>query len=264
MLPLSEPPLRRSPIWGGAFILMNDLRPNHVVLPDADFRAAFHRQLRTVSVDEGKLFPWRASRDAYLVLLAEVLLQRTRGPNVARHFAAIIGQVPNATCLAHTPVDRIERAISALGLKKRARLLKRLGIELTERYDGSVPRRSDDLLKLPGVGPYSANAVRCFAYGERAAIVDAGIARVIRRCLNLPATRRVNEDRELWALAESLLPRRGVRRHNLALLAIADSYCRVEPRCDLCPLVQLCRYGRTRSPVGARRRRNTPSGLRAM
>lgn len=230
---------------------MNDLRPNEVAPPDSRFRIAFQKHLRSVDVDAGDLFPWRASRDPYVILLAEVLLQRTRGPNVAKHFRSIVEELPNAARLARSEVEEIERVIAPLGLRKRAGLLKRLGAELVDRYDGSVPRRSEDLLRLPGIGPYAASGVRCFAYGERAAIVDVGIARIIRRCLNLPETRRINEDPELWTVAEALLPSRGFRRHNLALLTVADRHCRVRPRCEPCPLLPVCRHGREHIAVAA-------------
>ena len=242
---------------------MNEFRPNEVAPPDSRFRIGFQEHLRSVDVDDGDLFPWRASRDPYVVLLAEVLLQRTRGQNVANHFQRILRELPHATRLARAEVDEIERVIAPLGLMKRAGLLKRLGAALLEEHAGFVPRSSQDLQRLPGVGPYGAGAVRCFAYGERTAIVDAGIARIIRRCLDLPTTRRVNEDPELWAIAESLLPRRGFRRHNLALLAVADRYCRVRPHCDPCPLRPVCRYGRKQVVVAALGRRKLPPPMRA-
>lgn len=227
--------------------------------PTTPFRRAFRRRLHKVDVDEGLAFPWRASREPYEILLAEVLLQRTRGPNVARHFREILHRAPNAGSLAAMKVGEIQSLIAPLGLLKRAVLLQRLGRALMERFHGSVPDRSDELRLLPGVGPYAAGAVLCFAFARRVAIVDSGIARIIRRCLGLSARRRVNEDPELWSIAEALLPRRDHRRHNLALLAVADQHCRVRPRCECCPLRSLCNHGRDRAPaaVGTRRASNT-------
>lgn len=179
-----------------------------------------------------------------MVLLAEILLQRTRGPNVAKVFREIVEAAPKPERLAEMGADEIRGLIAPLGLMKRATLLKRLGITLIEEFRGVVPRRREELRRLPGVGPYATGAVLCFAFSERAAIVDSGIARIIRRCLDLPIARRVNEDPELWVVAEALLPRRGYRRYNLALLAIADRFCGVRPRCRVCPLRSLCKYGR--------------------
>ncbi len=219
-------------------------KPPRIELPSTSYRAVFRRRLKSIPIDEGDLFPWRASRDPYVVLLSEVLLQRTRGPNVAKRFSGILARLPDPESLATTSVTGIARTIQALGLRKRAPLLQRLGRTLIRDFGGAIPRTDEELTGLPGVGRYGANAVRCFAYDDRVAIVDAGIGRVIRRCLDLPSEKRVNQDHRLWTIAQALLPRNGHRRHNLALLAVADTFCRSRPRCDLCPLLPICAYGR--------------------
>lgn len=219
------------------------MNPGTGWLPDSAYRAAFRRRLRSVPIDEGTRFPWRASTNPYVVLLAEILLQRTRGPNVATNFRKILRRIPNPTRLANTPVAELERLIGPLGLRKRAPTLKQLGEVLVARFSSSIPDVEQDLRELPGVGPYGASAVKSFAFNQRAAIVDTGIARVLRRCLGLPADRRVNQDHQLWLIAESLLPRTGHRRHNLALLTVADELCLPEPRCQACPLLKVCDYG---------------------
>lgn len=214
--------------------------------PDKSYVEEFRRRLKGVEVDRGEAFPWRASRDPFVVLLSEILLQRTRGPNVAKVFPVIVRRVPEPRLLARMPIQRIERMVRPLGLLKRAPILKRLGKALVREHGGEVPADRDELLALPGVGRYTAAAVRCFAFGKREAIVDAGIGRIIRRCLGLTESRRVNSDDDLWNMANVLLPERGSRHHNLALLTIAARHCRVIPRCTTCPLVSVCRFG-TRS-----------------
>jgi A/G-specific adenine glycosylase len=228
-----------------------------VGLPSTAFRRAFRHRLRKVHVDEGLAFPWRASCEPYVILLAEVLLQRTRGPNVAKRFREIAHRAPNARSLAEMKIGEIQRLIAPLGLVKRAILLQRLGTALVEDFEGSVPDRPAELRSLPGVGPYAAGAVLCFAFARRTAIVDSGIARIIRRCLGLSASRRVNEDPELWSIAGALLPRRDYRRHNLALLAVADRFCRVRPRCGPLPATEPLQP-RPQPRRGEPRRRRVP------
>lgn len=146
--------------------------------------------------------------------------------------------------LADANVNRIAAAIAPLGLRKRAAILKRLGEELVAKHSGRVPVELDELLALPGVGPYAANAVRCFAFGKRAPIVDSGVARILRRCFDLPTERRVNADATLWSVAAELLPRADVARHNFALLTIAQANCLTKPKCEVCVLNGLCRFAR--------------------
>jgi A/G-specific adenine glycosylase len=213
-------------------------------LPTRSQRATFRRAMTRVEVEGGDRFPWRSSRDPYVLLLAEVLLQRTRGPNVAAHFERIVSEFPTAPALAMASISRIAREIAPLGLRKRATILKRLGEELVTQYGGVVPPGYEELLALPGVGPYAANALQCFSYGRRTAIVDAGIARILRRYFDRPHERRVNADRDLWALARLLLPAKGADRHNLALLTVAQNNCLTKPRCENCVLHSSCSFAR--------------------
>lgn len=213
-------------------------------MPTSSQRSTFRRAMARVEVDVGERFPWRSSREPYVLLLAEVLLQRTRGPNVAAHFDRIVAEFPTVSELAGASVRRITRAIAPLGLRKRASILKRIGEELVARHGGVVPTKYEDLLALPGVGPYAASALQCFSYDKRTAIVDAGIARVLRRYFDRPDERRVNADRDLWALAQSLLPAKRVGRYNLALLTVAQNNCSTRPRCEDCVLYRSCSFAR--------------------
>lgn len=215
---------------------------------DQRARREFRRTLRRVAVDDGRIFPWRASRDPYVVLLAEVLLQRTRGPNVAERFPAILLELPTPAALAAMSTKDLTHLIAPLGLHKRAPILARLGHEIVERHDGRVPEDHDELLKLSGVGPYAAAAVRCFAFDRRMPIVDVGIARILRRVFVLNDERRVNDDPVLWSIAADLLPVNDFRHHNLALLAVADAFCRVRPHCRECPLRDICQFAAVRDP----------------
>jgi A/G-specific adenine glycosylase len=215
--------------------------------PPPTSRAAFRRAMSRVDIDLGDRFPWRSSRDPYVLLLAEVLLQRTRGPNVAAHFKRIVSEFGSAADLAGASVDRIAAAIAPLGLKKRAAILKRMGEQLVHRHAGSVPTEYEELLALSGVGPYAANAVKCFGFGERAPIVDAGVARVLRRCFALPEDQRVNADSLLWGYARTLLPRKEVARYNFALLTVAQTNCLTKPRCTNCALNSACSFARAAS-----------------
>jgi A/G-specific adenine glycosylase len=203
----------------------------------------FRKVIDRVVYDDGERFPWRRTRSPFQLLLAEVLLQRTTGSHVLAAYEELVRQAPTASSLAAIPETKLASSVRRLGLNKRVPVLARLGQELVRRHRGRVPRPLEELMALPGVGRYTASAVRCFAFGQHEPIVDSGIARVLRRTFDLPLGRRVTADRELWEFADRLLGKRNARRHNLALLTIAQTYCRARPKCPPCPLVRVCAFG---------------------
>jgi A/G-specific adenine glycosylase len=209
-------------------------------------------RLGAVSADCGDRFPWRKETDPFAILLAEVLLQRTTGPHLAPRFGAILSAVPSPQALATMDPEQLGHIVSGLGLRKRVPVLIRLGKELTTIHRGRVPRSRQHLMRLPGVGRYTAAAVRCFAYAYREPIVDIGVARVLRRAFSIPQAGRINDDDQLWRVARRLMGRRSPRRHNLELLTVAQTFCRSNPACGGCPLSGCCAFARSaRRPLPA-------------
>lgn len=138
---------------------------------------AFHRVLIAWFDENGRQFPWRESRDPYSVLIGEILLQRTRGENVAPVYPRFINRWPTPEALAIGNLDEILKVIAPLGLSKRAASLRSLGEALVDSgHDSWNPQ---DLLLLPGVGPYAAHAVPVFSLDRKLPLVDWVIARVI-------------------------------------------------------------------------------------
>jgi len=158
-----------------------------------------HRRLLRWHARHGRTFPWRSDASPYRILVSEVLLQKTTGPQVADIFEQFVERYPTPRALARGRVSTMARLVAPLGLVKRAEWLRSIGRELVDRFDGEVPAGSSDLLSLPGVGPYGANAVRCFAFGERVAIVDRNVWRVLSRVLGLTECHpRRRPPKEIW------------------------------------------------------------------
>ena len=195
--------------------------------------------------ERSRAFPWRESRDPYAVLIGEILLQRTRGDLVEPVFREFVGRWPTFERLAAAREETIKDVIRPLGLAKRAPLIKRLAMQLLEH--GKVPTTPEELLTLPGVGPYAAHAVPVFALNEQLPVVDWVIARVLRRYFGLDEEGRPNQDRELWKRATTLIRRREARALWLGLLDFAAEICKPRPRCELCPLNQSCIEGKQRA-----------------
>jgi A/G-specific adenine glycosylase len=117
---------------------------------------------------------------------------------------------------------------------------------LNDRFQGEVPSDAEQLKGLTGVGNYIANAVLCFAYNRRAAVVDTNVIRVLARVFGLISKRsRPRTDPELWRAAAALLPRQRVKDYNWALLDLGKKLCTPRnPKCSACPLAPLCDYYR--------------------
>jgi len=190
-------------------------------------------------------FPWRRTADPYKILIAEMLLRKTTARQVSRVFDEFFAKFPNAEALAGARDEEVEEVIRPLGMqRRRAALLKKLASELLERHAGAVPASYEDLRRLPGVGPYAANAVLCFAYGKDVPLVDVNVARVFQRVFGYkPRKRRAKDDTALWDfVAETIPPGRG-RDFNLAVIDFAHEVCTPrEPRCASCPLRTVCKY----------------------
>lgn len=201
----------------------------------------FVRELSAWGRANRRSFPWRETRDPFKILVAEVLLQRSRGTTVAKVYEELFRRWPDAPALAAARVPSIRRVIRPLGLTGRAQTLKRLAAEVVAR--GGVPKALEVLLGLPGVGRYAANATRAVAFGQPSATVDGVTARVYRRYFALDGDMPPASDTELWQVVDRVTPSRGVREWNWAVLDLAAIVCLPgRPRCNECPLETHCRW----------------------
>ncbi len=203
--------------------------------------AAFARDLVRWGRANRRDFPWRSETDPFRILVAEVLLQRSRGKTVAKVYQALFVRWPDAGSLAKARVTSIRSVIRPLGLVRRAEVLRDLARTVIEF--GGVPRTVEGLLALPGVGQYAAHATLAVAFGRRVPTVDGVTARVYRRYFGLSDERPASSDMALWEVVEEVTPRRGIREWNWAVLDLASSVCLPQrPRCPSCPLEGSCRW----------------------
>ena len=185
-------------------------------------------------------FPWRNSESPLEILVAEVLLQRTPAQRVEERFIQFRDRVLSVG--ASHRRDQIKREFRDLGLGKRIDwLLDALQI-IEKEYSGRVPDAVEDLVLLPGVGRYTANAVLCLAYGRPVPMVDANVIRILTRVFGLSVHQQSKPGSEVVALAASLVPHDCARLYNLSMVDYGALICRKKPLCDDCPLVHLCLY----------------------
>jgi A/G-specific adenine glycosylase len=195
-------------------------------------------------------YPWRQTSDPYRILVSELLLRKTTRAQVLSVFGTFFSSFPNLEALACSSEDSIKKVIMPLGMEhQRTPVLKRLAQILIENYSGSVPYYKKQLMKLPNVGLYTANAVLCFAYNQDEPLLDTNVIRVVNRVFSWQSTkRRPREDLKMWEAVSSLIPIGKAKEFNWAILDFAQALCLPKnPRCPQCFLLVICDYGRTLS-----------------
>lgn len=209
----------------------------------ADAATAFQRALLTWHQASGRQLPWRrAPQSAYRTLVAEMMLRKTTTRNVEAVYPAFLARYPAAEDLCQAREDELREILRPLGIAERARLLRSTGDALVQKYSGKVPRATAELLALPGVGKYTAAAVRCFAYGEHEGLVDTNVVRILRRVFSISSQKaRPHTDSKLWEVASALVSRTKPKIYNQALLDLGGTVCTLrQPKCARCPLTFMC------------------------
>jgi A/G-specific adenine glycosylase len=207
--------------------------------------------------------PWQGCRDPYRIWVSEIMLQQTQVGAVIPYYQRFMGRFPDVATLAAAPVDAVLEHWSGLGYYARARNLHRAANWIVSENAGVFPASAATLARLPGVGRSTAAAIAAFAFGERAAILDGNVKRVLTRCFGIagwPGAPRV--EAELWVLAERLLPQSDIGVYTQGLMDLGSGVCtRKKPRCGDCPLQPRCvaaRDGSTASIPAPRPPRNLP------
>lgn len=202
---------------------------------------AFSKRLMRWHKKGGRGYPWRSIRDPWLVLAAEILLRRTRADAVAGVWDAFAQQFPTP----HRVIRRegqLRALLEPLGLRWRVNNLLSVARELDSR-GGAVPRDRRQLMELPGVGDYVADAVLAFAYGERVALIDSNTARITARVFGLEENPTSLRNFNLRASVSRLVGGRASPKMNLALLDLGGLICKaVRPKCGECPVSSMCNY----------------------
>ena len=211
--------------------------------------------------------PWAGTRDPYRVWLSEIMLQQTQVATVIPYYRRFLDRFPDLACLAAAPVEEVMALWSGLGYYARARNLHRAAGVIISEHGGAFPRDAALIGQLPGIGRSTANAIAVFCFGARAAILDGNVKRVLCRCFAVEGFPGETEvDRELWRLAETLLPAAvdaDVATYVQAQMDLGATVCtRAKPLCAVCPLCQRC-VARQSDRVGqlpqARPRKALPS-----
>jgi A/G-specific adenine glycosylase len=186
--------------------------------------------------------PWRATNDPYAILVSEVMLQQTQVERVLPKYQQFLTAFPTLVDLANASTADVISIWAPLGYNRRAVNLQVIARQVLAEYAGKLPNTIEDLLKLKGVGRYTAGAIACFAYHQQVATVDTNIFRVLHRVflgLEYPAAKLSTE--AMFSLAEQLLPPGEAYNWNQALMDMGATICTsANPQCQRCPLQETC------------------------
>ncbi len=210
--------------------------------------------------------PWQNTRDAYAIWVSEIMLQQTQVKTVIAYFARFMARFPSLKALAEADEDQVLTHWSGLGYYARGRNLHKAARHIVQEQSGIFPREFDAICALPGIGRSTAAAISAFAYGERRAILDGNVKRVLTRCFGIagfPGDKKV--EARLWGLAEELLPDTGanIAVYTQAQMDLGAAVClRGRPLCATCPLAEVCvayRENRVAEFPGKKARKAVPS-----
>jgi A/G-specific adenine glycosylase len=205
-------------------------------------RQQFRRRLLTWYRKHGRDLPWRKTDDPYHILVSEVMLQQTQVDRVLPKYAEWLQKYPSLEALAAAPPADVRKTWYPLGYNIRPKRLQSIAREAVAKYGGELPSDEATLLSFTGIGEYTAGAIRSFAFGKRAAILDTNVARVLLRVfLGGGDARQHAMRRRLWQVSETLVPRRHVFDFNQALMDFGATVCVArKPRCLVCPMQSMC------------------------
>ena len=186
--------------------------------------------------------PWRRTRDPWRVLVSEVMLQQIQVKRAVPFYEAFVERFATPRALAEAPLAEAIRAWGDLGRYRRVVNLHRTVRILLEEFDGEVPSDPEELVKLPGIGPYTAGAVACFAFEEDAAFLDTNARRVLHRLFfGAEVPEPTAKEKQLLSLAEALVPRGRGWEWGQSVIEFGALRCTArKPTCEPCPLSALC------------------------
>ncbi len=229
---------------------------------------AFQRSILTWFRRQGRTFPWRdPSASHYVLVVSEILLQRTRAATVAAFFPRFVRRFSGWNHLAGATDSELRAFLEPIGLwRRRAAVLRALAQEM-QRRRGRFPATRDEIEELPGIGQYIASAVLLFCHGSREPFLDVNMARVLERCFAPRKLADIRYDIWLQSLARRVVSHKQAIEINWAILDLASKACLIRrPICKVCPLCGCCRYANANQIIAnpIRCRSNTVSSTDTM
>lgn len=207
-----------------------------------EFKIRFRSQLIEWYYENKRDLPWRETQEAYTIWLSEIILQQTRVNQGLPYFYKFIEQYPNVRALAFATEDKVLRDWEGLGYYTRARNLKKAAEMVVDQFDGVFPTSYTDLLRLPGIGDYTASAVSSFSSNEARAVLDGNVFRVLARIFGIDSPINSSVGKKVFhTLAQEMLDKQYSALYNQAIMEFGAMHCKpVSPLCEQCPFSMDC------------------------
>ncbi|MFQ5714550.1 MAG: DNA glycosylase [Candidatus Scalinduaceae bacterium] len=203
----------------------------------------FRKRLHLWFGKNKRKYPWRETSDRYKVLIAELMLRRTKADQVAKVYSKFIEKYPDIKTLNYASIDDINEITYSLGLHWRRNSFIEVARESTKSYGGKIPDKREELKKLTGVGEYVAGTILSLASNKKEWIVDSNVVRVFKRYFGIETTKEGRRDKHVIALAKAYIECKNPKYANLALIDFAALICTPrKPLHELCPLKKSCHY----------------------
>lgn len=188
-------------------------------------------------------YPWRKTRDPFRILVAEIMLRRTKADQVKPVYKKFFKEFPDSTSIICADKKKLRKVLFPLGLKWRIPSFQLVARELHAKYNGKVPKSREELLVLSGVGDYVAGAVLSIAYNQKEWIVDSNVVRLFRRYFGAKTSKEGRRDKHIIEIARIFSSGRNPRKANLAILDFSALICVPRnPACRRCSLAASCYY----------------------
>ena len=194
-------------------------------------------------------YPWRNNSNPYFILIAEIMLQRTKADQVIASYLSFIKEFPTCLELSKAPIERIQFHFKNLGLFWKSQKIKQMAIYLSENCGCKIPSERKELLDIPGIGDYIAEAILCFAYEQNVIVIDSNIARFISRVFGIQVKSEGRRDKKIKEKVNILLYEENPKIFNFALLDFTALICKPKnPDCKLCPINNYCNFFQKQMP----------------
>jgi A/G-specific adenine glycosylase len=189
-----------------------------------------------------RILPWRENRDPYRIWISEIMLQQTQVQQVLPYYERFLSCFPDVAALAAAPLDAVLKAWEGMGYYARARNLHRAAGEIMEKHGGIFPEQPEAVLRLPGIGAYTAAAILSIAFDHPEAVVDGNVVRVITRLAAMAEDcTSTGAKRKIAALARAFLDASRPGDFNEAMMELGATVCTPKsPLCVSCPLAACC------------------------
>lgn len=206
-------------------------------------KSAFCRKLMNWNSESNRRpMPWKGEKDPYKIWLSEIILQQTRVEQGIKYYQAFINEFPSIHQLANAADEKVYKLWEGLGYYNRCKNLLRTARKISNEFNGIFPASYEEIMKLSGVGPYTAAAISSFAYNEPKAVVDGNVQRVIARYFGITTPVDTNKGKLFYRqLADGLLDKKNAGLYNQAIMDFGATICKPRnPLCEACAQQRDC------------------------